>query len=404
MTAEERMTVSRPEDLLGFVPHVLGYWPEQSLVAMTLQGRTLGATLRVDLPAACGPGTLAEYVDRVRGYLESDDKADGVLLAVFTDEGWREGGVVAHCRPLLRSLDEGLSAAGLPVRDAWLVGPDYWRGAYCADDECCPQPGRPVEQIRDSRLNAEMVFRGSALRPGPGIAMPRPTEGPVDPEAAAAEERFLDGLKLQWRSREYLEAVLRAWRNAASASHGKPLSAEAAGFLRATLRVPPWRDAVVVMAAAGPASALLGAEAFGFPSGGSGGERPLVPPELSEEPDANAWAAQRGDSAVGYGDVLLGLAPSTPDWVALEALEHVLEAIGRLGGGEAAAASFTLRGWIEWCRGRGSFADALYRTALKECPGYRLAELLHEVLRRGTLCGWARRPEAAWRRFGSEAA
>jgi hypothetical protein len=88
----------------------------------------------------------------------------------------------------------------------------------------------------------------------------------------------------------------------------------------------------------------------------------------------------------------------------MAALEHILQMLGASGEGEAAAAAFTLRGWIEWCRGRGSFAGALFRDAERIYPGYRLAELLDELLRRGTVCGWAQRREAAWRRFGETAA
>jgi hypothetical protein len=85
-------------------------------------------------------------------------------------------------------------------------------------------------------------------------------------------------------------------------------------------------------------------------------------------------------------------------------LEQVLRMLGALGGGESTAAAVTVRGWIEWCRGRGSYADVLYRQALQCRPGYRLAELLAELGRRGTLCGWAARREAAWQKFGPDAA
>ena len=106
----------------------------------------------------------------------------------------------------------------------------------------------------------------------------------------------------------------------------------------------------------------------------------------------------------GYGEVLLGLAPSVPDWALMVGLERVLERLGALGDGESTAAAVTARGWIEWCRGRGSYADALYAQALQEHPGYRLAELLAELGRRGTLCGWAARREAAWQKFAPDAA
>ena len=50
MTAPDHLRITGPEDILGFIPHSLGYWPASSLVAMTMQGKRLGATLRVDLP------------------------------------------------------------------------------------------------------------------------------------------------------------------------------------------------------------------------------------------------------------------------------------------------------------------------------------------------------------------
>src|SRR6478672_6700707 len=54
MTAPDHLRITGPEDILGFIPHSLGYWPENSLVAMTMEGKRLGATLRVDLPALGG--------------------------------------------------------------------------------------------------------------------------------------------------------------------------------------------------------------------------------------------------------------------------------------------------------------------------------------------------------------
>jgi hypothetical protein len=106
----------------------------------------------------------------------------------------------------------------------------------------------------------------------------------------------------------------------------------------------------------------------------------------------------------GYGEVLLGLSPSLPDWNTMKRLEEVMLQLSSRGPGEARAAALTAKGWIEWCRGRGSFAHASLSEALEASPGYRLAELLSEVVRRGTICGWAARREAAWQKFGTDAA
>ena len=93
MTAPDHLRITGPEDILGFIPHSLGYWPENSLVAMTMQGKRLGATLRVDLPVSAvevcsrSPGAvrrrqwsggrkdaLAGFARNVVSYLEAADR------------------------------------------------------------------------------------------------------------------------------------------------------------------------------------------------------------------------------------------------------------------------------------------------------------------------------------------
>lgn len=455
MTAPDHLKITGPEDILGFIPHSLGYWPANSLVAMTMQGKRLGATLRVDLPDASrcrGPG-LAAFARTVRDYLESDDAADGTLLAFFTgapadaeagdpvddatedatDSAAGEPGADPAVDPapdlaldpavlarLLRELERTLGRAGLPVRDAWLVGERYWRNAFCADPSCCAPPGRPIEEIRNSRLNAELVFRGSSVGAAPGRSAPAALPELGEPAVLEAEEGWAREFSGRWRDRAQFGAVLDVWqrvfdaggRQSARAAKAREaaLPAGLAGYLRASLRVAAWRDAVLVMAAAGRDAAEAGAEEFGMFDGGPG--NPAALPGLDGLPVAESAgtpeeAGPAGAAAAetpGYGDVLLGLAPPAPDWGRLAELDRVLRQLGNCGGGEARAAALTARGWIEWCRGRGSFADALFTAAGAEQPGYRLAELLAELGRRGTLCGWARRREAAWQKFDPDAA
>ncbi|NUU30866.1 DUF4192 family protein [Arthrobacter sp. C9C5] len=454
MTAPDHLKITGPEDILGFIPHSLGYWPANSLVAMTMQGKRLGATLRVDLPDASrcrGPG-LAAFALTVRDYLEADDAADGTLLAFFTGrsveavaedaaedaagdatdsaegELGADSAVDSALDPavlarLLRELERTLGRAGLPVRDAWLVGERYWRNAFCLDPSCCAPPGRPIEEIRNSRLNAELVFRGSSVGAAPGRSTPAALQEQGEPAVLEAEEGWARDFSGRWRDRAQFGAVLDVWERVfdagghrsaratkASQAGEAALPAGLAGYLRASLRVAAWRDAVLVMAAAGRDAAEAGAEEFGMFDGGPG--NPAALPELDALPAAESAGAPgeagpAGATAAetpGYGDVLLGLAPPAPDWGRLAELDRVLRQLGNCGGGEARAAALTARGWIEWCRGRGSFADALFTAAGAEQPGYRLAELLAELGRRGTLCGWARRREAAWQKFDPDAA
>ncbi|MET3811134.1 DUF4192 family protein [Arthrobacter sp. UYEF3] len=459
MTAPDHLKVTGPEDILGFIPHSLGYWPANSLVAMTMQGKRLGATLRVDLPgpSRCrGPG-LTAFARNVRDYLEADDDADGTLLAIFSGpcgndradgaagDGGGGPGSPALAR-LLRELERVLGAAALPVRDAWLIGERFWRNAYCTDASCCPPAGRPIEEIRNSRLNAELVFRGSSVGAAPGASAAAADRS--EPAVLEAEERWVREFSGRWRDRAQFGAVLDVWARvllaAGCPADGGPARRSAprksalpgpgttavhgpgpttlppglAGYLRATLRVAAWRDAVLVMAAAGRGAAEAGAEEFCIFEGGPGrpaplpgldgfpAAQPVTGPAAADSTAAGGMAGGAGTAArtPGYGDVLLGVEPAVPDWAWLGALDRVLVRLGDCGGGEARAASLTARGWIEWCRGRGSFADALFTSAAVEQPGYRLAELLAELVRRGTLCGWARRRDAAWQKFDPDAA
>ena len=242
MTAPDHLRITGPEDILGFIPHSLGYWPEHSLVAMTLQGKRLGATLRVDLPVLGGGGGASTARGRSRGGAKRRSGSGGKdarpaspgtscptlkQTTQPTARCWPSSPAPARARPpaaelararppaaarplapaltrarplavtrapastrasalalppaatttprwadLLAELEIALEAAGMPLRDAWIVGTEFWRNAYCIDPECCGPAGRPVEEIRNSRLNAEMVFRGSSVGAAPGADGP----------------------------------------------------------------------------------------------------------------------------------------------------------------------------------------------------------------------------------------
>lgn len=430
MTASERLTVRGPEDILGFIPHSLGYRPASSLVAITLHGTRLGATLRLDLPGPDVQADPAGFAGAVRSYLASDQEADGSLLAVFTSDAMMAPPSAYH--RLVLVVQSVLARAGMPVRDAWFVGENYWRDALCTDPSCCPLPGRPVQQIRDSTLNTEMVYRGSSVGPAPAVGGGPAASVPAIHLAAVNEAQagWEEQLGRRSGSRQQFNAVLDFWEMLLERSGSGPWipDVERDAFLRATLLCPTWRDAVLVMAAAGRNAAAAGADQFAVfkdpagdgndacvvplpllppasaarrsPGRGRAGAAPAVPGAVRPRVPRPVRVTGTGAGSVpaGYGEVLMGMAPEVPDWEALETLDRVLAQLAALGG-TAAAAALTLRGWVSWCRGRGSYSAAYLGQALELEPGYRLAELLLDLVGRGTLCGWAARKDAAWQKF-----
>ncbi|MFC9773174.1 MULTISPECIES: DUF4192 domain-containing protein [unclassified Pseudarthrobacter] len=427
MTAPDRLTVTGPADILGFIPHSLGYWPSDSLVAMTMHGRQLGATLRLDLPAPEGDAAPEHYLQAVRGYLGADTSADGTLLAVFTSDTHLAAGTYGL---LLAGLAPVLDRAGMPVRDAWYVGVHYWRDAYCLDAGCCPAPGRPVQEIRDSALNAEMVYRGSSVGPAPERQEPAARPVPAMHRAAAmeAEEEWECGLSPRRRSLAQFRLVLDVWEYLLARPAGLPWvpDVDRDGFLSASLLVPHWRDAVLVMGAAGRNAAEAGVEGLHLfdeahqleaisPLWVPGNDAGMTGDAGGPGPAGERWGIERlhaahrtepvsaGGEVPNYGAVLMGMAPEVPDWAGMDGLDRILAELAALGG-QAAAAALTGRGWISWCRGRGSYAARHLNDALGAEPGYRLAELILELVGRGSICGWAARKESAWQKFGPGAA
>jgi hypothetical protein len=135
----DAIRISRPADILGFIPHALGFAPRESFVFLTLRENTLGATLRVDAPLFGDPVGFARSMV---GYLAVDNQATAVLLAIYTN-----GSPAATQRPFhnhVEAVIQELEIAGTPLKDAWLVTPERWQNLLCDSDAGCCQP-EPLE-------------------------------------------------------------------------------------------------------------------------------------------------------------------------------------------------------------------------------------------------------------------
>jgi hypothetical protein len=144
-------------DLVAGLPHLIGFRPHESLLAVSLRGRDrirLGLTARVDLPPP-------EYEDVVLATLVTSmltDRPGAVVLAVVSEQADRlsrpvrtrlpDGTPVAELphRDLVGNAVRRFSAAGVPVRDMVLVRRGRWWSYDCAEDCCAPGAGTPVPE------------------------------------------------------------------------------------------------------------------------------------------------------------------------------------------------------------------------------------------------------------------
>ncbi|MHA7294716.1 DUF4192 family protein [Arthrobacter sp. HLT1-21] len=79
----EPLTIKTSADVLSFIGHTLGFWPQEGLVCITLADNHVEPILRVELPK---PNTEISYAKMVASYLGHDTSAEGVLFAVYTSE------------------------------------------------------------------------------------------------------------------------------------------------------------------------------------------------------------------------------------------------------------------------------------------------------------------------------
>lgn len=405
----DKIRVSAGEDLLAFIPHILGYWPERSIVCIGMSGKSLRATMRLDLPPE-NMKDAAAFAGLAASQLASDGAADGCLIAIFGIEDWDAPRDLPQAA-LYQELRRAFEKFRLPVRDAWYVGPRHWRSLECADESCCPWPGKLNASIQESFVNTEFIYRGSMVRESPGqqiqAAVAVGDEGFAG-KVAAAGTQFQDVLALTGTGAHQLAATLGVWDLAMHQWPEKPDPAMAA-YLLASLGESTARDAVIVAIATNPNAAFAGAAGTGTLHPDSGNI--AAPENWYGGNQAEGWQAGIDDvgeeaimkAARDFANILVGEISDGesnellgPDWQRLGRAEQLLQFLAGATSAPDKAPVLCLLGWIEWCKGRGTWAGHYFQLCLQIHPGYRLAALLDRLLSVGYVAACAKNPRTAW--------
>ncbi|WP_369746481.1 DUF4192 family protein [Paenarthrobacter sp. AMU7] len=182
------LTIKDPADLLSFIGHTLGFWPQESLVCITLDKGKVGATLRIDLPRQ--PGTELPYARTVSSYLTTDTSATSIVFALYTSTHCEPGQPKPHAATIA-ALTGVLAENGITIRD----------GIFVSDDTYSPydsEPGQdislPISTTEYSRVNAEFIYRGSTIEPTNRIIVPTPTH---EADHATAVENGMRTIRAQ---------------------------------------------------------------------------------------------------------------------------------------------------------------------------------------------------------------
>ncbi|WP_272909625.1 DUF4192 family protein [Arthrobacter sp. FW306-2-2C-D06B] len=150
----------------------MGFWPHESLVCISIDTNRIGATLRVGLPNH--DGAELAYARTVAGYLANDPKATSALIPVYTSVTPTAG----HDRPyaaVIAALTGALAERHITIRDGLLVGDDTV-SPYDYDGDQSLSCALPLSTVDSGEINAELVYRGSAIAPTGRIVLPASTK------------------------------------------------------------------------------------------------------------------------------------------------------------------------------------------------------------------------------------
>ncbi|KQV21259.1 MULTISPECIES: DUF4192 domain-containing protein [unclassified Kitasatospora] len=186
-----------PADMAEMLPYLLGFFPDDSVVAVGLQGPMLqqGGVIRLDIPTdpADWPSVAADTArllvtlsgqrdrppEQVLLYLCRDaaEPAAGVGSEPGSGPGSGPGGgpgsggpvdgpgVLAGLRPLAEQLAQAFRAAGVLVKESLLVSDGRWWSFLCGGESCCDPAGVPIRSVRlPSPIAAAAAFAGVAPR------------------------------------------------------------------------------------------------------------------------------------------------------------------------------------------------------------------------------------------------
>ncbi|MFE2917689.1 DUF4192 domain-containing protein [Kitasatospora indigofera] len=212
-----------PADMAELLPYLLGFFPDDSIVAVGLQGADLqqGGVIRVDIPEAPAdwPRAAAETAALlVRLSEQRDHRPEQVLLYLCRDpEEGEARPVLGTLGPLAEALRTAFEAKGVGVKESLCVSGGRWWSFLCRREGCCESSGNPVQQARGpgpvvaAATFAGLAPRGSRKAIAAGLApLGEPAAGPqrLAIEQALRHRPLTGGEAARERAGELLDEVM----------------------------------------------------------------------------------------------------------------------------------------------------------------------------------------------------
>jgi Domain of unknown function (DUF4192) len=137
-TRKVRLSAGSPEAVLAIVPHLLGFYPERSLVVIGLSGQPsqVSVTFRYDLPDPPHALQIAEIAEHAASVLKRQEIHAAVMIGYGSE---------ALAAPVLDIVMRKLMLTGVCVGEVLRAEAGRYWSQLCDSPECCPAEGRPYD-------------------------------------------------------------------------------------------------------------------------------------------------------------------------------------------------------------------------------------------------------------------
>jgi hypothetical protein len=174
--ARTRLTLRQPDELLAIIPYLVGFHPDESIVAVLVRSGQIVLAARIDLPPESAADQLAKKIDSwAKQY-----RAQTIALVAYSADS-----LPAH-RLLTKLMDR---LATHKLIDVLYVGHGRWWSLTCSD-KCCPLSGTPYDPSSHP-VSAKAVFAGLSAR-ADRRELEATVSGPPESELARLEALAVD--------------------------------------------------------------------------------------------------------------------------------------------------------------------------------------------------------------------
>lgn len=349
-SADAQVTLRSPAELADALPYLMGFYPDDSIVMVALNGERgrFGGRVRIGIPTdtAQWPDVADQLAEcLISAGQERDARPAAIIVYLCQEPAAGESGkdVKDRLRPLAQRLRTACGTLDVPVLEALCLSSGRFWSYCCPDFRCCPADGTPMVMPGTSVMAAAAAYAGMQVRGSLKEMEARltPRTGP----RAVEQEKALDA--------------------AAGALVPRMLRQDGAVAVR--------RDTLDL------AGAMIHRFRQDTPSG-SNRARDACDDALITDTEA--------------ADLILGLQDRVTrdraaEWMdgsaAAPALRLWRALARRCAGGyvEHAVAPLTLAGWVCWSTEDGPSARVALSCALALDPDYTFAQLLHRAINEG---------------------